>query len=265
MSEKSVNEYVGLRIRQIRDEIGLSQQELAAELGWQQTKLSRMERGITPITVEELGQLSQALGKTFSYFFPRSDTEELTQSEQQLLDLFRQLDGNMRRLAVLQFIVELRDEEEQFAQNVLIWKPERISPKYDQLRRWLGSEAARALPVLEESKGITAPDMSHSRSSQPFSADNAAQEHLRQPPEWRKQHESATKDLAHPQRAGNETNSSVPYWHPYSEELEYLAFRELAAKIEEDLDYAYNHNQWDKFDCDSYRLAIKEIRQFKGR
>ncbi len=52
---------LGRRIRDLREEVGLSQERLAAELGILRTTLSQMENGERKITADDLGRLSRAL------------------------------------------------------------------------------------------------------------------------------------------------------------------------------------------------------------
>lgn len=53
---------VGRVVRQLRKEIGLSQEELAAEAGLHRTYISLVERGQRNITVDALSQIAEALG-----------------------------------------------------------------------------------------------------------------------------------------------------------------------------------------------------------
>ena len=246
----TANKYVGLRIREIRDALGLTQQELANELGWQQTKLSRMERGVTPITVEELDLAAHVLGRTYTHFFPRIDIEELTQLEQQLLDLFRQLDGDMRRMGALQFIIELRDEEESFAERTVLWKPESVSSKYEQLKRWIGAEEELtkiASPLFEENEE---PEEEITVEAAPLVSASISKDFL--------------ADLTIQQSDRADEVKGI-YWAPYLDELEFRAFRELAMKIQADLRYALDNNKWESFDSVGYQMAIEEIKRFHGR
>lgn len=52
---------IGLRIRRLRKESGMSQVELAEALGTHQTSLSQIERGIRGVGVKQILRLSRAL------------------------------------------------------------------------------------------------------------------------------------------------------------------------------------------------------------
>lgn len=54
-------EEIGLRIRRLRKESGMTQVELAEALGTHQTSLSQIERGIRGVGVRQILRLSKAL------------------------------------------------------------------------------------------------------------------------------------------------------------------------------------------------------------
>lgn len=61
---KSPHITAGLRIREIREERGISQDELAALAGLDRSHLTRLETGVGPKNpgIETLGRIAQALG-----------------------------------------------------------------------------------------------------------------------------------------------------------------------------------------------------------
>jgi transcriptional regulator with XRE-family HTH domain len=50
-----------VRIKEVRRDAGLTQEELAAAIGVGQSQISRMERGISPVTVKHLAAIAAAL------------------------------------------------------------------------------------------------------------------------------------------------------------------------------------------------------------
>lgn len=52
---------IGLRLREIRDEQGMTQVELAVAMGIHQTSLSQMERGIRGVGIRQLLKICRAL------------------------------------------------------------------------------------------------------------------------------------------------------------------------------------------------------------
>lgn len=59
---------IGSRIKQAREEIGLSQAELGKILGWSDANISRIEKGITGITIPDLERVAGILNKPVSWF-----------------------------------------------------------------------------------------------------------------------------------------------------------------------------------------------------
>lgn len=57
--DKIINKKLAERIKALREELGLSQEELAKQLGVSRPKISQMENGEVRITVEELDNLSR--------------------------------------------------------------------------------------------------------------------------------------------------------------------------------------------------------------
>lgn len=117
---------VGTRIKQRREEIGMSVDEFAAKLGKNRATVYRYERGdIKRLPLEILEPISNVLGVSPGYFMgwtesepkPRTISEKetvLTEDEQRLLDLFRQLppkeQGSL--LGRAELLVEQRREAE---------------------------------------------------------------------------------------------------------------------------------------------------------
>lgn len=60
----------GIEIRRLREEAGLSQQELADKVGVSRTAIGEWEReSYRPTTGENLAALDRALGKEVGYFY----------------------------------------------------------------------------------------------------------------------------------------------------------------------------------------------------
>lgn len=69
MTGKALNyEEIGNRIRQAREEQGLSQGDLAAKLGFSRTAINYYENGKRRIAIDDLYILARALGKPLSFF-----------------------------------------------------------------------------------------------------------------------------------------------------------------------------------------------------
>ena len=61
MTEKALLKKIGSRIKQIRLEQGISQQELAARLDYEKSNMSRLESGTVNPTIATLFKVSKAL------------------------------------------------------------------------------------------------------------------------------------------------------------------------------------------------------------
>jgi transcriptional regulator with XRE-family HTH domain len=71
-----VSPSIGTRIQQAREELGITQQELAARLGCTQAALSNYELGKRRLYLANLEKIAGALGKPLSYFTEQSRDEE---------------------------------------------------------------------------------------------------------------------------------------------------------------------------------------------
>ena len=81
----------GALIRRFRQERGLSQTELARQIGISQSDLSRMEKGEYRVPLDVLFRILQAFEMSLGEFFGELAASPLTAEEQKLLDLFRKL------------------------------------------------------------------------------------------------------------------------------------------------------------------------------
>jgi len=59
---------IGMKIQQARQELGLTQQEMASRLHCTQAALSNYELGKRRLDFADLEQIAEILGKPFSYF-----------------------------------------------------------------------------------------------------------------------------------------------------------------------------------------------------
>jgi len=67
---------IGTRIQQARDELGITQQELAARLGCTQAALSNYELGKRRLYLSNLERIAAALAKPLSYFTETAADED---------------------------------------------------------------------------------------------------------------------------------------------------------------------------------------------
>lgn len=84
--------HVGMRIRERRIMLGLSQQQMADLIGVTYQQAHKYERGINRISAGRLYEIAQVLGVPVSYFFEGLDTHkspDLTARQRMCLELAR--------------------------------------------------------------------------------------------------------------------------------------------------------------------------------
>lgn len=59
---------IGKRIRAAREEVGLSQEQLGAKVGYSAMGISHLENGDRQIKIDDLGKIAQVLGVGTAYF-----------------------------------------------------------------------------------------------------------------------------------------------------------------------------------------------------
>lgn len=75
--ELSTDQYIGLKIKECRIGSGLTQGQLAKELGISEMGLSFIEHGQRPIKVNLFRKLQGILLKQAEYFLPPNETSEI--------------------------------------------------------------------------------------------------------------------------------------------------------------------------------------------
>lgn len=85
--------FVGSKIRQLRKERALTQAELAARIGVQQSDLCRMENGEYKVSLDTLFNILKVFGMAIGEFFrEESGPEPPMDAEQELLRHFHRLE-----------------------------------------------------------------------------------------------------------------------------------------------------------------------------
>jgi transcriptional regulator with XRE-family HTH domain len=98
---------LGQRIRTAREKQGLSQEELAAKLGWGQRAISELERGKRKLAVTEVAQLAEGLNVSLLYFF--ATEVALDDLDIALLQHFHQVSDRKMRQTVVEIVRLLAD------------------------------------------------------------------------------------------------------------------------------------------------------------
>ncbi len=74
----NIKKYVGNKIREAREEKGLTQKELGETLGYSPMGISHFEKGIREIKMSDIKKLAEYLGKNLLYFLPTDKKPETT-------------------------------------------------------------------------------------------------------------------------------------------------------------------------------------------
>ena len=112
------NKQIGIKIKRIRGARGMSQMELAEEVGVSFQQIQKYEKGINRISAERIQQLAKALGTSVNTFFeketvpmvsepsveysPRKARMVVSQEEAKLLQLFRKINDEKVREVLVQ-------------------------------------------------------------------------------------------------------------------------------------------------------------------
>jgi transcriptional regulator with XRE-family HTH domain len=70
---------IGVVVRELRDKVGLSQERLSADCGFDRTYISRVERGIINPTVSRLWKIADALDTPLSQIAKRMELWVISQ------------------------------------------------------------------------------------------------------------------------------------------------------------------------------------------
>ena len=70
---------IGVVVRELRDQVGLSQERLSADCGFDRTYISRVERGIINPTISRLWRIADILGSPLSEMTKRMEVWILRQ------------------------------------------------------------------------------------------------------------------------------------------------------------------------------------------
>ena len=88
---------VGRKIRQLRKEHKLTQMELSARLGIQQSDLSRMEQGQYRVSLDTLFRILAEFKMSIGEFFEEINQESITPRDIRLIESFNSLPSDAQR------------------------------------------------------------------------------------------------------------------------------------------------------------------------
>jgi transcriptional regulator with XRE-family HTH domain len=112
------NKQIGIKVKRMREARGMSQMELAGEVGVSFQQIQKYEKGINRISTERIQQIARALGTSVNTFFEKESVPMVSepsleyfptgvrmvvsQEEARLLQLFRKIDDEKVREVLVQ-------------------------------------------------------------------------------------------------------------------------------------------------------------------
>src|SRR6478735_2175070 len=91
--------YVGARLRQLRNERGMSQASLAKTLEISASYLNQIEHDVRPLTVPVLLRISEVFGVDTTFFSPQDDTRLIAEMREVALDQEMGIDADAHEIA----------------------------------------------------------------------------------------------------------------------------------------------------------------------
>lgn len=91
----NIEEQIGIKIRELRNQNGLTQEELADRTELTKGFISQLERGLTAPSVSTLADIVECLGITLAEFFKEDDNQQIVYPRE---DYFEKVDHNGNRV-----------------------------------------------------------------------------------------------------------------------------------------------------------------------
>jgi transcriptional regulator with XRE-family HTH domain len=111
------DELMGNLIRRLRKASGMSQMQLADQIGVSYQQVQKYEKGVNRLSVSRLKQVSDALGVSVATFLDEIETPKvsdthsrysgLTSDEAKLLMLFRKLDSKKLKVKLVDIVEDM--------------------------------------------------------------------------------------------------------------------------------------------------------------
>lgn len=105
----NVNEFASNKMRELRNKKGISQEELAEELGMKQQSIARYENNQREFKQKFLFQLAEYFGVSINEFFPPIDLKEEFDEYAILFNKYKELDEDDKEL--IKNIIETRKKQ----------------------------------------------------------------------------------------------------------------------------------------------------------
>ncbi len=117
---------IGKKLQQAREEAGLSQEQLASQMGCAQSTLSNYEKGKRRIYLTQLETIAGLLNKPIEYFLESSNNANSSGSSttgiNNIDDVF---DGEPELLQIVNALYELPRDKRRSVMDYIIWQKDR--------------------------------------------------------------------------------------------------------------------------------------------
>jgi len=108
---------IGRKIQKARDEAGLSQEEMASQLGYTQAALSNYELGKRRLYLANIEQIARILNKPLSFFLEEASLESERETGNRTDEVTSE---------IIKLLSEMPDDEKKHLLEFLKWRRDRL-------------------------------------------------------------------------------------------------------------------------------------------
>ncbi|HZJ85425.1 MAG TPA: helix-turn-helix transcriptional regulator [Syntrophomonadaceae bacterium] len=117
---------IGKKLQLAREEAGLSQEQLASQMGCAQSTLSNYEKGKRRIYLTQLETIADLLDKPIEYFLESSSNNNQSESSSSnLTNINDVFDGEPELLQIVNALYELPRDKRRSVMDYIIWQKDR--------------------------------------------------------------------------------------------------------------------------------------------
>lgn len=139
--EDKWNRFISERIRQAREEINMSQEELAKAIHKNRVTISDYERGRTEVSASDLQFIANALQKPVTFFYPDlvkirgANADELNEREKELIQAFRRIKNDEAELLAIQHVRRIANTIEDVESEAMLQAERMIISRAKQIEK----------------------------------------------------------------------------------------------------------------------------------
>ncbi len=111
---------IGRKLQLAREEAGLSQEQLASQMGCAQSTLSNYEKGKRRIYLTQLEHIAELLNKPIEYFLESSNNNQSQFEHAKIANIT--LDDEPELLQIVNALYELPKEKRRSVMDYIIWQ-----------------------------------------------------------------------------------------------------------------------------------------------